>query len=163
MKRLSLCTAVLLLVFAGITFAQGGVKKKRPPAYEYGNVTINNFSANAGLPPVVFQHWSHRARFTCRVCHVDLGFSMKEGATKIRAVDNMKGFYCGTCHNGNMKYKGEKVFEACSKETSLTEQKRCNKCHFVGDTATREQDFYKFSENLPKERFGNGIDWEKAE
>src|SRR6266545_6849596 len=125
MKRLSLCTAVLLLVFAGITFAQGGVKKKRPPAYEYGNVTINNFSANAGLAPVVFQHWSHRARFTCRVCHVDIGFAMKAGATRMRAADNIKGYYCGTCHNGKMLFNNEKVFEACSKNSPALDQLRC--------------------------------------
>ncbi|MFN3740381.1 MAG: orotidine 5'-phosphate decarboxylase / HUMPS family protein [Thermodesulfovibrionales bacterium] len=27
----------------------------------------------------------------------------------------------------------------------------------------KEYDFYKFTERFPKERFGNGIDWEKAE
>lgn len=162
MKRLILCSGLLLLVFTGITFAQGGVKKRRAPVHEYGNVTINNFSANAGLAPVVFQHWSHRARFTCRVCHVDIGFAMKAEATRVRAADNMKGFYCGTCHNGRMQFNNEKVFEACTKE-SPQDQARCNKCHFVGDTAKREEAFYKFADNLPKERFGNGIDWEKTE
>jgi c(7)-type cytochrome triheme protein len=163
MKRLVLWMSLILLVFAGMAYAQGGVKKKRPPVYEYGNVTINNFSANAGLAPVVFQHWSHRARFTCRVCHVDIGFAMKAGTTRIRAVDNMKGYYCGTCHNGKMPFNNEKVFEACSKDSSVMDQLRCNKCHFVGDTAKREEAFYKLADNLPKERFGNGIDWEKAE
>ncbi|HTG81935.1 MAG TPA: c(7)-type cytochrome triheme domain-containing protein [Geobacteraceae bacterium] len=163
MKRLVLWISLIVLVCAGIASAQGGVKKKRPPGYEYGNVTINNFSANAGLAPVVFQHWSHRSRFTCRVCHVDIGFAMKAGATRVRAADNMKGYYCGTCHNGSMQFNKEKVFEACSKVSSSVDQKRCNKCHFVGDTGKREEEFYKFADDLPKERFGNGIDWEKAE
>jgi len=163
MKRLVLWMSLVLLVFAGMAYAQGGVKKKRLPPYEFGNVTINNFSENAGLAPVVFQHWSHRARFTCRVCHVDIGFAMKAGTTRMRAADNIKGFYCGTCHNGKMLFNNEKVFAACSKESPVIDQQRCNKCHFVGDTAKREEAFYKFADNLPKERFGNGIDWEKAE
>ncbi len=163
MKRLGLGCALLLFVFAGIAYAQGGVKKRRPPLYEYGNVVIDNFSATAGLAPVVFQHWSHRARFTCRVCHVDIGFAMKGGATRVRAVDNMKGYYCGTCHNGKMMFNNGKVFEACAPQSPTMDQLRCNKCHFVGDTAKREEAFDKFSEYLPRERFGNGIDWEKAE
>jgi len=33
---------------------------------------------------VVFDHWLHRAKFTCRLCHVDIGFAMKAEATDIR-------------------------------------------------------------------------------
>ena len=66
-----------------------------------------------GMAPVVFDHWLHRKNFTCRLCHVDIGFGMTAGSTKIRAVDNMKGYYCGTCHNGRMSEKNIKVFR-CS-------------------------------------------------
>lgn len=163
MKRLFLCLTLTVIVFTGIALAQGGVKKKRVPVFEYGNVTLNNFSAKAGLAPVVFQHWSHRAKYTCRVCHVDIGFAMRGGETRIKAADNIKGFYCGTCHNGSMPFKEGKVFEACAKLSPGADQKRCRRCHFEGDEAEREHDFEKFAENLPKERFGNGIDWEKAE
>src|SRR5512135_1941964 len=107
---------VLLFVFAGMVYAQGGVKKKRPLPYEYGRVVINNASEKAGLAPVVFDHWLHRSKFTCRLCHVDIGFAMKAGATGIKAVDNMKGFYCGSCHNGKRTFGDNvQVFEACAK------------------------------------------------
>ena len=163
MKRIFLGLTLTVIVFTGIALAQGGVKKKRVPVFEYGNVTLNNFSAKAGLAPVVFQHWSHRAKYTCRVCHVDIGFAMRGGETRIKAADNIKGFYCGTCHNGSMPFKEGKVFDACAKLSPGADQKRCRRCHFEGDEAEREHKFEKFAENLPKERFGNGIDWEKAE
>ncbi len=163
MQRIWLGLTFTVIVCAGIAFAQGGVKKKRVAAHEYGNVTINNFSVKAGLAPVVFQHWSHRARFTCRVCHVDIGFAMKGGETRIKAADNMKGYYCGTCHNGAMPFKDGKVFEACSKVSSANDLKRCRRCHYAGEPAELEENFDKFAANLPRERFGNGINWEKAE
>ncbi|HEX2768583.1 MAG TPA: c(7)-type cytochrome triheme domain-containing protein [Geobacteraceae bacterium] len=127
MKKLFLSLTLTVIVCAGIAFAQGGVRKKRVPLYEYGNVTINNFSTKAGLAPVVFQHWSHRAKYTCRVCHVDIGFAMRGGETRIKAADNMRGFYCGTCHNGSMPFKEGKVFDACAKLSSGADQKRCRR------------------------------------
>jgi len=150
---------LLLIVFAGVAFADQGMKKRRLLPYEYGSVVINNFSENAGLSPVVFDHWLHRSKYTCRLCHVDIGFGMTAGSTKIRAADNKKGYYCGTCHNGIMTYNAKKVFEACSGDDS----KRCGICHYSGRNPKREQNFHKFAENLPKERFGNGINWELAE
>ena len=93
---------VLVLAVAGVTMAQTGVKKKRPLPYEYGRVVLNNYSEKAGMSPVVFDHWLHRSKFTCRLCHVDIAFAMKTGSTGIKASDNMKGYYCGTCHNGKM-------------------------------------------------------------
>jgi len=163
MKKVFLGLLLMVLAITGIALAQGGVKKKRPPAYEYGNVTMDNFSTKAGLPSVVFQHWSHRARYTCRVCHVDIGFAMKAGETRIRAVDNMKGFYCGTCHNGRATFNDVRIFDSCARVSPLEDQKRCHRCHFTGDVQMRELDFNKFAANLPKEKFGNGIDWENAE
>src|SRR5512137_1062661 len=91
---------LVLLVGASLAWAQGGVKKKKPLPSEYGRMIISNFSQQSGMPPVVFDHWVHRSMFTCRLCHVDIGFAMSAGATKIRAADNMNGIYCGTCHNG---------------------------------------------------------------
>ena len=49
---------------------------------------IDNYSKRYRLSPVVFDHWLHRAKFTCRLCHVDIGFAMKANETGIRAVDN---------------------------------------------------------------------------
>jgi len=162
MKKIFLIV-ILVFALAGMTLAQMGEKKKRPLPYEYGRVVINNYSEKEGLSPVVFEHWVHRARFTCRLCHVDLAFAMKAGSTHIRAVDNMKGYYCGTCHNGKMKVEDRNVFESCAKERDAVDVEKCSRCHSYGEEVKREYDFEKFLEKFPRERFGNGINWEKAE
>ena len=162
MKKVFLI-AVLVLATAGIIIAQTGVKKKRPLPYDYGKVVMNNYSEKAGLSPVVFDHWLHRSKFTCRLCHVDIAFAMKTGATYVKASDNMNGYYCGTCHNGKLFFQGRTIFESCSKKFPPDDVKRCDRCHSLGKNVKREYDFAKFTERFPKERFGNGINWEKAE
>jgi len=163
MNRKLFIALALVLVFCGQSFSQTGTKKKRPLPYEYGRVVINNYSESAGLAPVVFQHWIHRSKFTCRVCHVDVGIAMKAGSTGIRAVDNERGYYCGSCHNGRTVVDGKPVFAACSKIVTYEDQKRCDRCHSLGKKVASDFDFFTFSQPLPKERYGNGIDWEKAE
>ncbi|NTV50404.1 MAG: hypothetical protein HGB32_05790 [Geobacteraceae bacterium] len=153
----------ILLVAVGIAWAQGGMKKKKPLPYEFGSVTINNYSQQAGMPPVMFDHWVHRQNYTCRLCHVDIGFGMTAGSTKIRSADNMKGYFCGTCHNGRMVHNNKKIFESCAKEYSREEYKTCAKCHTRERSAAKEDEFYRFSEQMPGERFGNKINWELAE
>lgn len=162
MKKMSFIICVLL-IGASLGWASGMKKKKLPP-YEYGSVTINNYSQQSGMAPVMFDHWLHRQYATCRLCHVDIGFGMTAGSTKIRAIDNMKGYYCGTCHNGKLSamYK-KKVFESCAKEYSRDEYKRCTRCHVLERSSAREDAFDRFAEKMPKERLGNGINWEKAE
>jgi c(7)-type cytochrome triheme protein len=157
---------VLLLVGAVIcpSLAQMGTKQKRPLPWEYGLVIIDNYSQKAGRSPVVFEHWIHRAKFTCRVCHVDIGFAMKAGGTGITASDNVRGYYCGTCHNGKRVFAdGKTAFQACSQEVTAEDSKRCDRCHSWGKDVKSDFDFLAFSAPLPKGRFGNGIDWEKAE
>jgi c(7)-type cytochrome triheme protein len=79
-------------------------------------------------------------------------------------VDNERGYYCGACHNGKMTADGKPVFAACSnKKLTYEDQKRCDRCHSIGKKVASDFDFFAFSQPLPKERFGNGIDWEKAE
>jgi c(7)-type cytochrome triheme protein len=155
--------ALALILICSSSFPQTGTKKKRPLPYEYGRVIIGNYSEKANLAPVVFEHWIHRARFTCRVCHVDIGFAMKAGGTGIRAVDNERGFYCGTCHDGKRVVEGKIVFQACSTPVETADAKRCDRCHSLGKKVPSDYDFFAFSRPLPKGRFGNGIDWEKAE
>ncbi len=163
MKKLFF-SLLAILVCAGTTLAQTGEKKRRPLPYEYGRVILNNYSEKAGFSPVVFDHWLHRAKFTCRLCHVDIAFAMKPGATGVKATDNMNGYYCGACHNGKMTLDGvSKVFEACSKKLTVEDGKRCERCHSLGKNVKREYDFAQFTGRFPKERFGNGINWEKAE
>ena len=176
MNKKTLIALALILIFCGQTLAQTGTKKKRPLPYEYGRIVLNNYSDKAEVPPVVFEHWIHRSKFTCRVCHVDIGFAMKSGNTGIKAADNAQGYYCGACHNGEMVVNGKKVFASCPKNLSASgnprraiarssadDAQRCERCHSFGKKVASDYDFFRFSQPLPKERFGNGVDWEKAE
>lgn len=171
MKRI-LTVILLVLGFAGLAFSAGGVKKKKVLEQDYGSIVLDVNSLKAGVNPVLFEHWVHRKAFTCRVCHVDVGFSMKANEGGIRAVDNMKGYYCGACHNGKSSFAGgEKLFAACSDNFSKENMKRCLRCHSVEKSAQerdarreqREKAFRAFAVTMPKERGGNGINWEQAE
>jgi c(7)-type cytochrome triheme protein len=71
---------------------------------EYGDVVINNYSSKAGINPVVFPHWFHRIRFTCKVCHHDLGIHFEAGDNNIQMLDIINGRYCGGCHNGEIAW-----------------------------------------------------------
>jgi c(7)-type cytochrome triheme protein len=161
-KTIFLALAVML-AFCTPARSQTGIKKRRPLPYEYGRVIIKNYSEKAGLAPVVFEHWIHRSKFTCRVCHVDIGFAMKAGATDITAADNARGYYCGACHDGKRVVDGKTLFQTCSDNATAEDTKRCERCHSYGLKVASDYDFFRFSEPLPKERFGNGLDWEKAE
>ncbi|HEY3307792.1 MAG TPA: c(7)-type cytochrome triheme domain-containing protein [Desulfuromonadaceae bacterium] len=157
---------IVLMISVGLTglvLAEEGVKKNRLRPYEFGMVTISQNSMKAGISPVIFDHWLHRAKFTCRLCHLDIGFGMKTGATNIRAANNIRGFYCGTCHNGKTTFADKTVFAACSKNPSKDDEERCKKCHSTDRDEKRETDFLNLIEKFPKERLGNGVDWEKAE
>lgn len=159
MRCLVFAVWVVVAATAGSVFAEGGVKKRKPLPYEFGGVVINTYSAGAGLPPVSFDHWLHRSKYTCRLCHVDIGFGMTAGSTRIRAADNAKGYYCGSCHNGTSRYGTAKIFTSCGGDDA----RQCGICHNSGRNPRREQAFYRFAEQMPRERFGNGINWELAE
>ncbi|MCF6180036.1 MAG: hypothetical protein L3J63_11710 [Geopsychrobacter sp.] len=156
-------TVVLLLCANSLLFAAGGVKKKRPRAYDYGQVIIDNFSTSSGLSPVTFDHWTHRSKYTCRLCHVDIAFEMQAGATEITAADNMQDYYCGTCHNGKTRYQNQLIFAACDLTQKKSAAARCQRCHLPAKDPQRKRDFYAFIKGLPAERFGNKINWDKAE
>jgi c(7)-type cytochrome triheme protein len=138
--------------------AAAGMAGETAPA-DYGKVVMNKFSRKAGLAPVEFDHWLHRAKYTCRLCHSDIGFALKAGGTEVKAADNMTGLYCGVCHNGKMEDNGKPIFEACGTEKA---DARCSRCHSQGTNAKRRIDFAAFTGGLPKEKFGNGVNWEKA-
>jgi c(7)-type cytochrome triheme protein len=156
MKKALFFTGLLVFVI-GIAYAQTGVKKRRPLPYEFGRVIINNYSEKVHLSPVVFDHWLHRANFTCRVCHVDIGFGMKAEFTDIRAVDNENGYYCGSCHNGGI------AFSSCSTNFAQKNMETCDRCHSLGKNIKKKYQFKEFVKGWPRERLGNGVDWEKAE
>ncbi len=115
-----------------------------PPPEEYGNIIINRNSTRSGLPPVVFSHWKHRIKYTCRVCHTELDFNMKANTTLIREVENRKGKYCGACHNGKKAFKLNG---------------NCDKCH-SGDIGYNSDKFAAMSKNkFPGTSFGDRINW----
>ena len=80
---------------------------------EQGDIVINNYSDKAGVRPVVFPHWFHRIRFTCKTCHADLGIKFKAGGNAISMLEIIDGRYCGACHNGEVAWSAE----------------NCNLCH----------------------------------
>jgi len=145
-----------------IALALTSLAWRTTPPHEFGRVVLDNFSSRAGVPPVAFNHWRHRALFTCRLCHVDVGFAMARGDTKISASTNRAGFHCGACHNGRTLHKGRPVFASCSDATRLDEAGSCRRCHNRGDPARLLQDYTALADELPRDRLG-GIDWEKAE
>jgi c(7)-type cytochrome triheme protein len=120
------------------------------PFWQYGNVVMRSKSAKSGMAPVIFPHWSHRTKYTCRVCHLELGFSMSSGDTGITREQNLEGKYCGTCHDGKIAFSVRDEGAA-----------QCGRCHII-DTSALEKRFYKFAANSPKESFGNGINWSEA-
>jgi c(7)-type cytochrome triheme protein len=131
----------------------GKVLKAMPPNgphWKYGNVVMRRKTVKAGMAAVVFPHWSHRARYTCRVCHLDLGFSMRSGDTGITREQYLAGKYCGACHDGKT------AFSVRSGDSS-----QCARCH-MKDTRDLEKRFEEFAANLPMASFGNGIDWSEA-
>lgn len=113
---------------------------------QYGNLLINRLSVKYGQPWVTFSHWSHRARYTCRVCHLELGFEMKVNYTEITEEGNRRGEFCGACHNGKVAF-------------GHTEG-NCSKCH-NGNIAYGEEKFSRLA-SLPVARYGNRIDWTEA-
>jgi c(7)-type cytochrome triheme protein len=154
-----ICLTLLAATAARAEPGQG--KKRRPLPPEYGRVVLEAGPEKGRLAPVVFEHWLHRASFTCRLCHVDIGFAMKAGATSIKAADNEAGYFCGACHDGRRVFQGSVIFPACGGKASSPET--CNRCHSLGQKVKAERDFAAFTRNLPRGRFGNGVDWEKAE
>jgi c(7)-type cytochrome triheme protein len=131
----------------------GKVLKTMPPNgpfWKYGNVVMRAKSKKAGMAPVVFSHWSHRARYTCRVCHQEIGFSMRQGDTGITRDQYLAGKFCGVCHNGSSAFT-----------VKDGPQPQCRKCH-LENTKELERQFASFSDSLPLAPFGNGIDWAAA-
>jgi c(7)-type cytochrome triheme protein len=161
--RTRIIVAVLLAVAAlshpGVSSAVeheelGRVLKIMPPngpADRYGNVVMRKLSKQAGMPAVVFPHWSHRARYTCRVCHVDLEFAMRAGASGISKDSCQSGKFCGVCHNGKTAFAA----------MGNGQTKQCERCH-MKDAKRLAEPFRLFAAGLPPASYGNKIDWAQA-
>jgi len=151
--------AVLLVGGFSLAEARGGKVQKRLPRWEYGTVVLNRFSEANQMAPVVFRHWVHRAKHTCRLCHVDIGFAMEAGGTGIHEEDNRMGLFCGTCHNGKEAFGWETA------KGGKTVQ-NCNRCHAespVGMDQNLRNEFMQLASTLPRGLLGDGIDWMQAE
>ena len=161
MKRTRYVSVIVVVVMLFIAFAlehSYGIRKKRPPHHEYANVVINNVSEKNNIAPVVFNHWLHRAQYSCRVCHVDLKFSLKANGSGITEGANNKGLFCGACHNGKEAFAPEEKGKSAGDS-----KKNCDRCHSYGKKVTFEKKFYEYTKDLPRARFGNGVNWMKAE
>lgn len=95
MKAWTACRPALLALCLGLAMPAQG---------EYGDVVLNISSEKSGLRPVVFPHWFHRIRFSCAVCHSELGFKMRAGANVVQMSDIIDGKFCGMCHNGELAW-----------------------------------------------------------
>jgi len=157
--RLLLVLACVILSLGNMATAQIYLPKAPPEPSEYGKVILDTYSA-AGPGGVVFDHWLHRSMFTCRVCHVDVGFAMQAKATGIRAATNREGFHCGACHDGKKLYEGRPIFPACS-DAVHSGDKQCDRCHSLGKKGARKYEYKEFTAKLPKDIYG--VNWQAAE
>lgn len=143
---------VAAMGFGVRVYAQGDITKEtdyrkvKPPG-DYGSILIEtNTKTSETLRPVMFPHWAHRVKYTCNVCHPDLGFAMKAGETDIKQADLEAGKYCGKCHNGTESF-------------GLSE---CNRCHSYQLDVKENKKIGDALKDLPKDFFGNKVDWGAA-
>ena len=118
-----------------------------PPPENYGDLLIDRLSTARQVKPVYFSHWSHRSRYTCRVCHWELDFAFKSGQTEITEEDNRNGLYCGACHDGKTAFGHVK--------------ENCERCH-TGRLVPPLEKFALLRQGLQKDGFGNKINWAGA-
>jgi c(7)-type cytochrome triheme protein len=137
---------VVLLLAAGTLMAGDWKLPELVPAYRYGNLLLDRLATKKKAKPVSFSHWNHRRHFACRVCHTELGFTMKAGTTPITEAAIRKGEYCGACHNGAVAFKVEG---------------NCERCHNGNIDANRSR-FISLA-GLPRSGYADVIDWVKAE
>lgn len=130
----------------GDVSAETGYRKIRPPE-TYGSVVIDkNTRAAKTVAPAVFSHRSHRLKYTCSLCHTDLGFPMKAAVSDIKQADIEAGKSCGSCHNGKTAFG---AFD-------------CEKCHSYGSGVSEDPALTNAIKDLPKDDFGNKVNWVAA-
>ncbi|NTW88055.1 MAG: hypothetical protein HGB26_02795 [Desulfobulbaceae bacterium] len=118
-----------------------------PPPDQYGDLLLDRRSSSHQVKSVYFSHWSHRTRYTCRVCHWELDFSFKTGETDITEEDNRNGLYCGACHNGKIAFGHQ--------------DENCQRCH-TGKISPDAKKFNQLRQDLPRGSFGNRVNWTLA-
>lgn len=156
--------AVLLFALASPSPARSAMPifPDAAPPELFGRVVLEGASSLAGVAPVVFDHWRHRANFSCRLCHIDVGFAMQAGASGIGRASNAAGLHCGACHDGKRTLSGRTVFAACSPAGPEEPGAGCGRCHAGANPARTRSDYLSFAARLPTSA-GGYVDWEKAE
>ena len=153
LNRVLILTALLILLptLKAISSGKLDLPKMAAPE-EYGDVLIDRFSGEKKVMPVIFSHWAHRTKYTCRVCHIELDFSMKASDTGVVCGGGqMTGKYCTICHDNKTAF-GPKGPDG---------EKNCERCHNANASPNREK-FEELKKKLPPAPFGNKIDWVKA-
>jgi c(7)-type cytochrome triheme protein len=117
-----------------------------PEPSQYGAVLIERTTGGSSFPTVAFSHWTHRSKYTCRVCHFELEFALKANETEITEQANREGRFCGTCHNGDIAFGHTEEY--------------CAYCHNYGKDGSGRR--FAELEGLPWAPFGNEIDWDRA-
>ena len=106
----------------------------------------NSIGDTKGVKPVVFPHWVHREKYTCKVCHTELGYALKAGTAVIRQADIEAGESCGVCHNGTIAFGANK----------------CVRCHSYGVEVKENAKIEDALKGLPPDDFGNKVNWVEA-
>jgi len=130
------------------------------PVELHGRVVLDNFSTKAGLPAVTFDHWRHRAMYTCRVCHADIGFALEAGETQVSAESNEAGLHCGACHDGKTRQDGKTVFRSCSGWPRADAARGCTRCH-TGANHGPGWGYEELKQTMPLDPAGY-VDWASA-
>jgi c(7)-type cytochrome triheme protein len=133
-----------------------------PTPGEYGKVILKDSSGDQ-IASVRFDHWLHRAFYTCRLCHVDIGFAMEANGTEVGPEANAKGLYCGACHNGSRLHNGKRIFRSCAVGIQPEERAECSRCHRSTAPGGGELTYSSFAKGLPKYQATGLVDWEEAE
>ena len=135
----------------GASAALAGVFNLPKPASpdRYGTVLIDRLATTGTSKAVVFSHWRHRADFSCRVCHYELGFQLEVNSTDITEEDNRNGLFCGACHDGGEAF-------------SVADEASCERCH-TGKIKSEKGGFKEFAKGLPDAPYGNLIDWVQSQ
>jgi c(7)-type cytochrome triheme protein len=154
-RRIVICLflAAFFCLTAEMAFTHGDLALPRlPAAEEYGDVLMSRVAGKTEkIVPVIFSHWVHRTKYTCRVCHGELEFSMRANETGvICGGGEVKNRYCTACHNGKIAFAPKDG-----------EEDNCRRCHNADQNPNRER-FDALRTSLPPAKFGNEIDWVKA-
>jgi c(7)-type cytochrome triheme protein len=141
----------VVVVFSVVVI--GNAEAARQKSHEYGNVVMDQYVKKGVKDSVIFRHWNHRAKHSCRLCHVDIEFSMQAGETGLLEDDNQDGRYCGVCHDGKEAFTIKKCEECHVKNSKdLKDKNKANK-----------KKYHELKKKLPKSRYGNKIDWTAAD